>query len=68
MKEKGKVTHIRKGGEKKMAVLTVKCDRAFIVSEEKAKAFQEQKKNEKIFQKIETVTEKFGKNMKVERQ
>lgn len=67
MNEKQENTKEKKKGRNGMAILTAECDRAFVVSADKAEQFKEQKKNEKIFKKIESVTAKFEKNLKVDR-
>ena len=50
----------------KMAVLTVKCDRAFVVAADKADTFKNQKRDENVFKKIENVTAKLEKNLKID--
>jgi len=49
-----------------MAVLTVKCDRAFVVAADKADTFKNQKRDETVFKKIENVTAKLEKNLKID--
>lgn len=67
MSEK-KQTRRKKGkGSGNMAVLTAECDRAFVVSADKAELFKKQKKEEKVFLKIDAVTAKLEKNLKVDK-
>lgn len=42
----------KKKNDVSMTILTADCDRTFIVAEDKAEKFKNQKKNLKVFQKI----------------
>lgn len=56
----------KRKGEQKMAVLTADCDRAFVVSPDKAKEFNSLKANPNLFKQIEYATKKLEKNLKVD--
>ncbi len=50
----------------KMAVMTAKCDRTFVVSADNAKVFREQKKDENAFTKINLAASKLEKRLKID--
>lgn len=52
-----------KGSVKKMAVLTAKCERVFVVSKEKAKAFADYSGNKKASAKQEQILLKITKKI-----
>ena len=64
MSEKHKL-HTDKGGIK-MAILTADCKEVFAVSSDKVEDFKNQKRNEKIFTKINASVEKLSKHLKME--
>ena len=53
-------------GAEKMAILTANCDKAFVVSPDKSKDFNELKAKPDLFEKIEMATKKLEKNLKVD--
>lgn len=53
-------------GEQRMAVLTADCDKAFVVSPDKAKEFNSLKADPKLFKQIDYATKKLEKNLKVD--
>lgn len=57
-------THEKRGG-KRMAVLTAQCDQPFVVATSKTKAFKEQTRNAKAFEKMDMLTSKISKNVKI---
>ena len=67
MSKKKQTKREKKGKGSSMAVLTAECDRAFVVSADKAELFKKQTKEEKVFLKIDAVTAKLEKNLKVEK-
>ncbi len=58
-------TQMKKGG-KRMAVLTAQCDQPFVVAASKTKAFKEQTRNAKAFEKMDMLTTKISKNVKID--
>ena len=56
----------KKKGGKRMAVLTAQCDQPFVVAASKAKAFKEQTRDVKAFQKMDMLTSKISKNVKID--
>ena len=57
---------MKKGSRKKgvsMAILTADCDRAFVVANDKAESFRNQKRDPKVFKKINAAATKLQKNM-----
>lgn len=59
----------KKGSRKKgvsMAILTADCDRAFVVANDKAESFRNQKRDPKVFKKINAAATKLQKNMTIE--
>jgi len=49
-----------------MAILTAKCDRAFVVADDKAESFKSLKSNPEVFRKIDAIASKLQKNITVE--
>ncbi len=49
-----------------MAILTADCKEVFAVSSDKVEDFKNQKRNEKIFTKINASVEKLSKHLKME--
>lgn len=56
----------KKGGKKRMAVLTAQCDQPFVVAKSKTKAFKEQTRDVKSFKKMDMLTSKISKNVKID--